>query len=354
MQTILKTIIFTVLLTTIYACDDGDIILDEDINFDTNSLDFCNINNDEGITQSTVFFNINNQTNEVLSFEINNGSFIPTQESVEASEIRPVEQLNLSLRDFDSSVTSNYFCSGIPDASIQILSELVGNSGNIQIQTRNITTLDGDDDRDGLTNQEEGFNIAVIANPEEFADGMITIGTDLSVFLDSDEDGIPDFQDRDDDNDNVFTEDELDIDDESGLVIIRDTDEDTIPDYLDTDDDNDGVPTRNEISEEGPFPNNGVNQNPDGLANFLNDQITNDMMATSLISNTFRNTFRTSVIGLFVGLSDGSATITRDLLRFGEFDVSEEEATEEIIIEAEEEEIEETPSTETVTETESL
>lgn len=342
-----RIILFCLLIITINACDDGDIILDEDINFEINNLEFCNINNSEGITQSTVFYNINNSTNEVLSFEINNGSFIPTQESIEASEIRPVEQLNLTLRDFDSSVTRDYFCSGIPDSSIQILSELEGNSGNIRIQTRNITTLDGDDDRDGLTNEEEGFSIDLLPNATQLPDGFITVGTDFSNLLDTDEDDIPDFRDQDDDNDNVITAMELDTDEDSN-IIIRDTDGDSIPDYLDTDDDNDDVLTRNEITEEGPLPNDFVNRNPDGLPNFLNNNVTDELAAKVLIENTFLNTFRTSVTGSFVGLSDGESTITRDILRFGEFDETEEEATEETTIEVEE--VEETEPQETPTE----
>lgn len=344
MRNLLKYLLFCLLIITQHACDDGDIILDEDINFEIDNLEFCNINNSEGVTQSTVFYNINTSTNEVLSFEINNGSFIPTQESIEASEIRPVEQLSLTLRDFDSSVTRNYFCSGIPDSSIQILSELEGNSGNIQIQTRNITTLDGDDDRDGLTNEEEGFSIDLLPNATQLPDGFITVGTDFSNLLDTDEDDIPDFRDQDDDNDNVITAMELDTDEDSN-IIIRDTDGDLIPDHLDIDDDNDDVLTRNEITEEGPLPNSPINRNPDGLANFLNDEISNEFIATNLLGNTFTNRFRTSVIGLFIGLSDGESTITRDRLRFGEFDTTDTNTTEASTIESEDEiEMEEVPT----------
>ena len=308
------------------SCDDGDIILNEDISFDTSSLSFCTINDDAGNVQSTVFFNINNTTNEVLSFEINN-AFIPTQESVAASEIRAVEQLNLSLRDFDSTVTSDYFCSGIPDSSIQILSELTGDRGNIQIQTRNITTLNGDEDDDGLSNEAEGFFLP--ENVTALADGSIPVGTNLSVFRDTDSDGIPDFRDQDDDNDNVITAAELQLDSTTNTRVPMDTDGDSIPDHLDDDDDGDGIITRNEITETGPLPNSPENRNPDELPHYLNDQISDEIVADILILNTFRTTFRTSVIGLFVGLTDGSSTITRDILRFGEFNVpmtmSEEE-----------------------------
>lgn len=313
--------LITLVIFSIVACDDGDILLDEEIDFDTNDLEFCNLRNAEGNIQTTVFFNINTSTNEVLSFQLNNSNFIPTQESVAASELRAVENLNLSLRDFDTTINENYFCSGIPNSSVQILNELRGVSGNIEIQTRNITTLDGDDDNDGLTNEEEGFDPSLILDVVTFADGQITIRTDLSVFQDSDEDGIPNFRDQDDDNDNVITAQEITRDTENNTIIQTDTDGDGTPDYLDIDDDGDSVLTINEISEEGPLPNSPENQNPDGLPNYLNNQIQEELIATERIENRFSSRFRTSVVGLFVGLSDGTSTIIRDILRFGEFDV---------------------------------
>lgn len=322
-----------ILIASSSSCDDGDIILNEDISFDVSSLDFCTINDEDGNVQTTVFFNINSTTNEVLSFETNN-TFIPTQESVAASEIRAVEQLNLSLRDFDSTITRDYFCSGIPDSSIQILSELTGDRGNIQIQTRNITTLDGDEDNDGLSNEAEGFFLP--ENVTALADGSIPVGTNLSIFRDTDSDGIPDFRDQDDDNDNVITAAELQLDSTTNTRVPMDTDGDSIPDHLDDDDDGDGIITRNEITETGPLPNSPENRNPDELPHYLNDQISDEIVADITITNIFRTTFRTSVIGLFVGLTDGSSTITRDILRFGEFDISETEESTPVTPEEEE------------------
>ena len=329
MQNLLKRTLICLLIIAISGCDDGDIILNEDLNFEIDDLQFCNINNSQGTPQSTVFFNINSDTNEVLSFEINNGSFIPTRESVEALETRPVEQLNLTLRDFDSNITSNYFCSGIPDSSIQILTELQGTSGNIQIQTRNITTLNGDDDQDGLTNADEGLSISSLPNATQLPDGFIILGTDLSNLLDTDEDGIPNFRDQDDDNDNVFTSLEIDSDSETEEVIFTDTDGDTIPDYLDPDDDNDGVLTRNEITQDGPSPTSNQNQSL-GIFHYLNDQVSNEIISDTQVGNTFTNIFRTSVIGSFISFSDGVSTITRDKLDFGEFDTQNQDTNDEI------------------------
>ncbi len=58
---------------------------------------------------------------------------------------------------------------------------------------------------------------------------------------DSDGDGMPDYDDPDDDNDGVPTSIEC-----AGGVPCMDTDHDGTPDYLDTDDDGDGIPTMTE------------------------------------------------------------------------------------------------------------
>ena len=60
--------------------------------------------------------------------------------------------------------------------------------------------------------------------------------------LDTDNDGIFDYLDTDDDNDGILTQNEVGQNDESYL----DTDGDGIPNYLDFDDDNDGINTLDE------------------------------------------------------------------------------------------------------------
>ena len=309
--------ILSLLLVSSISCDDGDVIVDEGFDFTPTDLTFCNTGSGQtGNIGSAVFFNINNTTNEVIAFEINNRFFDNTNESIAGGEIIPAERINVSYRKFDSNITANYFCSGIPDSNIQIVSELIGDRGNVEITTRNVTKLDDDDDGDGLSNEDENFIIPELAT--SFPDNFITIGTDLTIFRDSDSDGIPDFRDLDDDNDNVRTSMELN---EDGTT--RDTDEDGIPDHLDNDDDGDGVLTRNEISENATNPLDDENKDANELPHYLNSEVTSSFEATELLINRFNNSFKTSVLGRFIGLSDGTTTITRDRLVFGEFNASE-------------------------------
>jgi len=84
-----------------------------------------------------------------------------------------------------------------------------------------------DCDGDGIPNAQE------LTSP--------TVRTDGKISLDSDQDGIPNFRDEDDDNDSVPTALEISL---SGFV---DTDGDGVMDHLDSDDDNDGITTAMEV-----------------------------------------------------------------------------------------------------------
>ncbi len=86
-----------------------------------------------------------------------------------------------------------------------------------QFDPKRITTEDLDDDGDGIGNKAEGSN--------------------LEPPTDTDGDGIPDYQDPDDDNDGIDTADELK----------EDADGDGKVNYLDDDDDGDGIPTADEL-----------------------------------------------------------------------------------------------------------
>jgi len=325
--------IFTFFLLPFFiACDDGDVIVDQGFEFNPGDLELCNTgslepNNEQSnaAENNAVFFNINSSTNEVIAFQLNNRFFDATNVSDAGSEIVSVENVNLVFLDFDASITSDYFCSGIPDTSINIISELRGDRGNIEITTQNITRPDGDDDSDGISNEDEFFENSG-TTLRELLDGSVLVGRDLTIFRDSDGDGIPDFRDSDDDNDNVRTALELNQDDiateENEGNTPMDTDGDGIPNHLDTDDDGDGVLTRNEITETAIFPTDGENRNEDNLPNYLNAGITTSFEATELLLNRFTNSFRTTVLGRSVGLREGEQTISREFLPFGELNAS--------------------------------
>ncbi|MGD9929772.1 MAG: Ig-like domain-containing protein [Mangrovibacterium sp.] len=81
----------------------------------------------------------------------------------------------------------------------------------------------------------------------------------ITIFTDTDCDGIPDEIDIDDDNDGIVDWDEGDLS--------RDSDGDGIPDSLDIDSDNDGIPDNIEAQAEGrPYIRpSGIDENQNGL-----------------------------------------------------------------------------------------
>jgi hypothetical protein len=111
------------------------------------------------------------------------------------------------------------------------------------------------------------------AEPDADGDGLPDF-IECVVNIDTDEDGIPNCEDDDDDGDGVPTRDEqgldtdgdgipnyLDADDDGDTyptsfeLQLGDSDEDGIPDYLDDDDDGDGLLTRDEAWD---LDNDGV------------------------------------------------------------------------------------------------
>jgi hypothetical protein len=98
--------------------------------------------------------------------------------------------------------------------------------------------LDADDDNDSIPNLFEvgpGY-------PQEF--------------LDTNEDGIANYLDNDDDGDGILTINEGITFEEPDIFTAQDTDDDGDPDYLDTDDDGDSYPTS--IEGSGDSNENGI------------------------------------------------------------------------------------------------
>ena len=119
--------------------------------------------------------------------------------------------------------------------------------------------FDTDDDGDGIPTIEENSDPNFDGNPVDA--------------IDSDQDGIPDYLDADDDNDGVPTIDEF----SQGLPL--DSDNDGIFDHFDIDDDSDGIPTIDEINEGNTqiFDTDG-----DGIPNYLDTDDDNDGIDTYL------------------------------------------------------------------------
>jgi len=205
------------------------------------------------------------------------------------------------------------FCATLPSSSIVVTKELIGISGIVDLRT----TIVANDDEDGLDPAEESGGIDPLADADE--DGIPNYqdannnGSDnnpncedtnndgicdtLITLFDADQDGIPNFQDQDDDNDNVLTIAEL----ENGIPgddSLRDSDGDMIPDYLDKDDDGDGINTIDEDIDGDGSPRDDDDTNNDGVFFYLDENATETNGGTvlpDLNNTTVRSTYRTEI-----------------------------------------------------------
>lgn len=290
-------LLFICALLCFSSCDDGDIIVTTfDFDEETN-LSLCQDND------VNILYFIDPDTNEAISFEFSLDDFDGTFTSINETvvELTPISinaTNQVTYRKLSGNISgSNYFCQQIPPSTPQVLEEFVSTTGGtatLQINTiYGAVTQDADDDDDGVSNLLEDRN----NNGILFDD-------------DTDNDGIPDFLDTDDDNDNVLTtSEELEAVDENGVVITDpegnvvyvDTDNDGIPNYLDDDDDGDGVLTRYEdinVCEdpENPALNPNNDTNADNLANYLNPNATESLVVDIIKRNEVSRSFFTQVV----------------------------------------------------------
>lgn len=282
-----------VILSLFFSCDDGNIITTT-FDFDEEtSLSLCQ----QGDVNVLHF--IDPETNEAISFKFSGEDFDGTFDGLEPSQ---TVTLNINAtnqivyRRLSASANGNtYFCQQIPPSTPQVIEEFVSTTGGTA--TLEINALFGlvneqdDDDGDGVSNLLEDLN----------GDGNLFND-------DTDDDGIPDFLDTDDDNDNVPTEsEELEADEEDEIVVeingvfYVDTDGDSIPNFRDNDDDGDGVLTLNEdlnvcIDPENPALNPTNDLNEEGLANYLNAAISESVDLNVVKVNTITLPYLTQVV----------------------------------------------------------
>lgn len=279
---------FLLLISFLSSCDDGNVFVSS-FNFDEETnLSICQ--QDDVI----VLFFIDQQTNEAISFKFSGEDFDGTFTGLDnsASIEIPLDASNqVTYRKLSASTNGNdYFCQQIPPSSPQVLEEFTSTSGGTAILEIRVSAQDDDD---GVPPEVEDRN----NNGNLFDD-------------DSDGDGIPDFLDTDDDNDNVLTASEeleaLDdngnvITDENGNVVYVDTDGDGVPNYLDNDDDGDGVLTKNEDlnacdDPENPALNPDNDLNADGLQNYLNPEVSESFEINVVKRNRITRSFFTQVV----------------------------------------------------------
>jgi hypothetical protein len=246
MKKILSILILSILLI---GCDDGDIIVTS-FDFEDANLETC------GTVGNYVFFKINNNSQESISLRLNTTNELFLETATVAYTLDGTSNF-VNYRKYDANLTSTYFCSSIPPTTPLVTVDYIGSSGVARLFTE--TTLDDNDTLDEV----------------------------IDITIDTDEDGIPDFYDFDDDGDNVPTAAELDTEnldgDDNPLTNPKDTDGDSIPDYLDDDDDGDGVLTRYEenISQD-------LNPANDITDSSVGPDYLNAAVATSIVADQYR------------------------------------------------------------------
>ena len=246
------------------SCSDGDIIV-TDFNFEDPELDWC------GDTESQVLYKINNDgVNEAIAlrFDLKTPTprfFLPEEGRKEISLNGTTNQV--IYRVFDGEVDGSYFCNEIPPVSPQVIREYKSTTGGEVVITSTLANVT-DHDGDGVPSASEG----------------------IESELDTDGDGIFNYLDIDDDGDNILSRVEREVEAENSVNSYPDSDNDGIPDYLDADDDNDDVPTRN---EDWNLNGNPVDdQNEEGLAHYLNPEITDSFEVEEVIPNIISRSFR--------------------------------------------------------------
>ena len=231
----MRLTIMLLLILSLIACDDGDLIVTT-FDFEDANLESC------FGSQEVVFFKINNDPSESISLQIDGDeTLFIASDTLTFNLDGNTNKVNYRL--FNDVVGSSYFCSNVPPTSPEISQEYLASEGSATIFV--IAELDDDDGLDA----------------------------ELEAPGDTDGDGLPDLYDFDDDGDNVPTETELGGNPNNP----RDTDEDGIPDYLDTDDDNDGVLTRYEDANNDLDPTNDLTD-PLAGPDYLNPEVSAELV----------------------------------------------------------------------------
>ena len=273
-----KLFFIPIVLSFFLSCNDGDIIVTE-FNFDPTNLDNC------GGPGAYVFFNINNsETAESISLSLETNDILFLESGTQEFVLNGTSN-TVNYRKYGADVASDYFCSSIPPTAPTVTIEYIGASGIAKLTTEAIK-----DDEDGY---------------EE----------DATSDLDTDDDGLLNYFDEDDDGDNVPTvielgSDFLNGDDEFPL----DTDNDGIPDFLDDDDDGDGILTRYEDANGDLDPTNDIT---DSTPNYLNENIVESNIIDQYRVHSFKLVSNISLLISNLTLINGEEEIIQETMILG-------------------------------------
>ncbi|TXE11803.1 hypothetical protein FUA26_06990 [Seonamhaeicola algicola] len=281
-------VLFSLCLTTIYSCDDGDVI--------TVSLDFedtfqaCN-----GVS-GIVLYKTKNDPSESLSVFISNYTVDAMLNVGDDNTFEETKTGTFNYRTYNNATISggDLFCNDVPPSDVEIRSD---DQSACSVFFRTVLT---EDDNDGVPTELE--------NPDPNGDGIFDDAQD------TDGDSIPDYIDFDDDGDNVPTANENpDPNGDGDLSDAQDTDGDGIPDYLDDDDDGDGTLTRDE--EKGVQDQNPTNDETNEAVgpDYLNPDVSDVLPATAYRQHSYTKAFLVTATILNLDLSN----LTQDELFFG-------------------------------------
>jgi hypothetical protein len=236
------------------SCNDGDILTVE-LEFDQD-LERC-----ENDNASYLIYDTREDPNESLSLIIPRTDVselllftIPTP--VGTPIIFPINgtTVRFNYRTYNRAIVTDELCDIIQPAGLTIVEDYEATTGTVEV-----TVTIEDDDEDGVPTEFEGRG-------ELDENGL------YSNALDTDDDGIPNYLDDDDDGDNVLTSAEINNSDGDNNPTTNpmNTDADLpngddIPDYLDKDDDGDGALTRLEDENFEDGPTDDFADDPNGI-----------------------------------------------------------------------------------------
>jgi len=229
-NTAMRNILYIFIIGLItFSCDDGDIfevelLFDQELELcgDENSAEYLLYDTKEDPSESlTLKFPVSTANNRIFNPIDNSGTpYILT--------------INGSTRAFNyrtyNGNPEDLICQIIPEPGTTITNDFPAASG-AEVE---FISIYEDDDNDGIPSEQEGRGA-------QSEDGSYPDA------IDTDGDGLANYVDADDDNDNILTENEITDPNEDGdFSDSLDTDGDNIPNYLDADDDGDMVLTREE------------------------------------------------------------------------------------------------------------
>lgn len=288
------------ILIAFNSCNDGDVI-EVGLEFDQ-TLALC-----DQVSNTYLVYDIKQDPYESLSLTFpvstaNNLIFNPAESPATKTLMIDGSSVRFNYRTYSGN-PENLLCALIPDPTVTILNNYEATSGTVTI----LTTFT-DDDEDGIPSSVEDLN----------TDGDNDPATDPT---DRDGDGIPDYKDADDDNDNILTKFEnVNYSVADGLTLALNTDGDDFANYLDADDDGDGIPTKDEDEDGNKNPRDDFDEaslTPD-TPRYLDATANEPFIVNELVANTFKRSF----VLKFTLTQIDIQILSTDIIELGEYKYS--------------------------------